>query len=137
MQRRRNFSHKRQAILDAIKSTKEHPNAEWVYDQLKPTYPNLSLGTVYRNIAEFKESGDVISVGVVNGFDRLDGHTEPHPHFVCTMCHAVIDVDVDTQDEAVCRQISEEYGIECDHVELTVYGTCQSCLNSQKEKNKS
>ena len=44
--KRENFSRKRQAILEAVRSTTVHPTAEWVYQAVKPQYPDLSLGTV-------------------------------------------------------------------------------------------
>ena len=46
-------SKKRDAILTCLRQTKSHPTAEWIYQKLKPEYPNLSLGTVYRNLSEF------------------------------------------------------------------------------------
>lgn len=63
----RKYSKKRQAILDALRNTTEHPSAEMLYARLKPEYPDLSLGTVYRNLAMFIRDGDVISVGTVSG----------------------------------------------------------------------
>ena len=48
MERATRYSRKREAILNAIQSTDCHPSAEWVYQTLKPTHPDLSLGTVYR-----------------------------------------------------------------------------------------
>ena len=51
MVRKQNFSRKRQAILEVLRSTKIHPTAEWVHQTLKSDYPDLSLGTVYRNLA--------------------------------------------------------------------------------------
>lgn len=71
MEKRQNYSRKREAILSAICSTDIHPTADWIYQKLKPIYPDLSLGTVYRNIARFKEDGLIISVGVVEGQERL------------------------------------------------------------------
>ncbi|NLG92671.1 MAG: transcriptional repressor, partial [Clostridiales bacterium] len=67
MERKQNYSRKREAILKAIRSTTTHPTAEWVYQKVKPEYPDLSLGTVYRNIAQFKKDGPIICVGIVNG----------------------------------------------------------------------
>ena len=81
---------KREAILNCLRSTKTHPSAEWVYTQLKPQIPNLSLGTVYRNLALFKETGEAISIGTVKGIERFDGNTAPHVHYICTACGAVI-----------------------------------------------
>ena len=59
----RKHSRKRDAILACLRSTTCHPTAEWVYQQLKPAIPDLSLGTVYRNLSMFKDEGLVISVG--------------------------------------------------------------------------
>ena len=49
------YSKKREAILTAIRSTTCHPSAEWIYQTLKPTHPDLSLGTVYRNLVFFQQ----------------------------------------------------------------------------------
>jgi Fur family peroxide stress response transcriptional regulator len=89
---KRNYSSKRNAIYNAVCSTKTHPSAKWIYDTLKPDIPDLSLGTVYRNIALFKEEGKVNVVCTVNGEERIDGNTKSHPHFVCNNCGKVYDV---------------------------------------------
>ena len=60
MEKRENFSRKRTAILNALQETDVHPTADWVYAQLKPRYPNLSLGTVYRNLKKFCENGKAV-----------------------------------------------------------------------------
>ena len=86
----RKRSRKRDAILACVRATTCHPSAEWVYQRLKPTIPDLSLGTVYRNLSMFKDEGLVISVGTVGGLERFDGNTKPHTHFVCTRCSAVL-----------------------------------------------
>ena len=123
----RNRSKKREAILAKIRSTTCHPTAEWVHLELKDEIPDLSLGTVYRNIGLFKESGEIISVGTLDGQERFDGNTLPHGHFVCTVCKAVIDVaGFDGQiGAAVCL---EETGFQINRVELTAYGVCNKCI---------
>ena len=70
----RKRSRKRDAILACVRATTCHPSAEWVYQRLKPTIPDLSLGTVYRNLSMFKDEGLVISVGTVGGLERFDGN---------------------------------------------------------------
>ena len=55
----RKHSRKRDAILSCVRGTTCHPTAEWVYTQLKPEIPDLSLGTVYRNLAMFKQDGEI------------------------------------------------------------------------------
>ena len=66
------FSRKRQSIIECLRSTKEHPSAEWIYNKLKPVYPDLSLATVYRNLKELKEDGAIRSVGVDADNERFE-----------------------------------------------------------------
>ena len=84
---------KRDAILQSLKSTKTHPSAEMLFAQLKPEIPDLSLGTVYRNLSLFKKEGLAMSVATVSGVERFDGNTHPHVHFICNDCDAVIDLE--------------------------------------------
>ena len=114
--------------MQTIRGTTSHPTAEWVYQQLKPKYPDLSLGTVYRNISQFKEDGLIITVGVVNGQERYDGNVQPHTHFVCTECGTVLDIEESFLGEAENKQISEKYGIVVNFHELVFYGKCSKCL---------
>ena len=86
-------SKKRDAILACVQNTDSHPTAEWVYAQLKPQFPDLSLGTVYRNLAAFKEDGTIASLGVIGGMERFDRECAPHAHFVCRTCAKIIDVE--------------------------------------------
>ena len=123
-------SKKRDAILAAIRSTDCHPSAEWVHQTLKPTHPDLSLGTVYRNLTFFREQGVIQSVGVVQGQERFDGTTAPHSHFVCSCCGCVSDlhrIDPHNDLEGLVRR---EYGVQVERHELTFYGLCTACMPS-------
>lgn len=134
--KRQNFSVKREAIFRSICSTDAHPTAEWVYNNLKPDYPDLSLGTVYRNIAMFKERGMVISVGTVNGQERFDGNVKPHAHFVCTKCGAVIDVDkIKGDNKNLDYSVASSYGFQVDYHSLCFYGVCAACLEDGGEEH--
>lgn len=125
--KKQNFSRKRQAILAAIQSTNCHPTAEWVYQKLKPEFPNLSLGTVYRNIAQFKEDGLIIGVGVVNGHERFDATTIPHGHFICNHCGCVMDIMEDLVSPETVAAVAEMTGAQVESHELTFYGCCPNC----------
>ena len=127
MERTTRYSKKRAAILDAILHTDCHPSAEWVYQTLKPLHPDLSLGTVYRNLTFFQETGVVQSVGVVKGQERFDGVTDPHSHFICRCCGSVSDLHRIGLDSGIDHSVSEQYGFTVDRHELTFYGTCQNC----------
>ncbi len=121
----RKRSGKRDAVLGIIRSTKTHPPAGWVYERLKPDFPGLSLGTVYRNIRVLLEDGGLVSVGVVNGEERFDGMVEPHPHFICEKCGTVIDIDA----RAVTgrKKLVEISGCAIDKRKTVFYGVCKAC----------
>ena len=77
MERTAKHFRKRDAILSYLRSTDVHPSADMVYAHLKPEIPDLSLGTVYRNLSMFRQQGTIASVGTVNGVERFDGNTNP------------------------------------------------------------
>ncbi len=132
MERTVRYSRKREAILAAIQGTSCHPSAEWVYQQLKPQHPDLSLGTVYRNLAFFQAHGQVKSVGVDQGQERFDAVVVPHSHFICNCCGSVLDLPGLRPDEAMDRAVSRQYGLAVQRHELTFYGLCPSCSNQQQ-----
>lgn len=127
MIKKQNYSRKREAILEAIRSTDIHPTAEWIYQTLKPKIPDLSFGTVYRNISQFKGNGQIVSVGVVNGQERLDGNVSPHAHFFCSGCGCVLDVDIPFPPLDSKQALYEAYGIRVDSQELILRGKCAKC----------
>ena len=131
---RENYSRKRVAILDALRSTRVHPTAEWVYEKLKPEYSDLSLGTVYRNINKFCAENKVRSVGAINGQEHFDADTTPHSHFVCECCDAVIDIDENFFSDDKLAVIASKYGILISSEDVIFKGTCNSCLNNRGTK---
>ena len=128
---RENYSRKRNAIYQAICSTKSHPNAEWVYEQLKPQFRDLSLGTVYRNLKKFCEDGKAISVGVINGLEHFDADTAPHSHFVCDRCQSISDIYKPFFSEELLKSLNEEYGVSVTSNEVLFHGVCKECLERE------
>lgn len=132
-EKRENFSRKRSAILRALQSTDCHPTADWVYAKLKPKYPNLSLGTVYRNLKKFCESGRAISVGVINGQEHFDGNVEPHSHMVCEKCGDVLDIPQAFFNEEQLEGLSKVYGHQMTEAEVVFKGLCKECCHTQEK----
>jgi Fur family peroxide stress response transcriptional regulator len=134
----RKKSKKRDAILRTIRSTASHPGAKWIYDQLKPSIPDLSLGTVYRNIHLFREEGKVLSLGVVQGEERFDGQVSPHPHLVCCRCGKVLDLPCpapETLKDFAGVQADEGEGPRdfiIDYRKTVFYGLCRKCAGEEK-----
>ena len=123
---------KRDAILTCLRQTTVHPSAEWIFTQLKPDIPDLSMGTVYRNLTLFKEQGVIASVGTVKGVERFDGNTDPHVHFLCTQCGAVVDLTGLTVPEELNKAAATETGGQVGTCQLTFTGICMECLNNSE-----
>lgn len=119
------YSKKREAILCALRETKTHPTAEWLFQTLKPSFPDLSLGTVYRNLSFFQEHGQVKSVGVVNGQERFDADTSEHCHFICERCGKVVDLPQVSLN--IDHALEESHGFLVTRQELNLYGCCELC----------
>ncbi len=119
---------KRDAILSYLRHTDQHPSAETVYAALKQQIPDLSLGTVYRNLAYFRNEGLVNSLGAVNGVERYDGHIEPNVHFVCSRCGCIRDLP----DVQVPQDLKNAAGTQAnamvDACCLTFTGRCSDCV---------
>ena len=128
MEQRSKHFKKREAILNCLRSTTCHPSAEWVHAQLKAEYPDISLGTVYRNLALFKEQGLIISVGTVNGVERFDADTEPHVHFICQACHKVDDLPGMIIPESLTADVDRYTGGRTETCHLSFTGTCRECI---------
>ena len=118
---------KRNAILAYLQSTDAHPSAETVFGNLKESFPDISLGTVYRNLAMFKQQGIIASLGTVNGIERFDANTVPHVHFICTGCDAVMDLPHISTPEALRQAAADESGGRVQECHLSFTGLCREC----------
>ena len=127
MERKTKHFRKRDAILNCVCSTTEHPSAEWVYEHVKEEIPDISLATVYRNLSFFKEQGKIISLGTVNGVERFDGNTNPHVHFICTGCDRVLDLLGMKVPEELNNAASKESGGQVTGCQLSFTGLCENC----------
>lgn len=123
---------KRNAILHYLQSVTNHPSAEMVFTHLKQEIPDLSMGTVYRNLSLFKAQGLATSVATVKGVERFDGNTDPHVHFICSACDAVIDLmemEVPQELQAAAESCCGGSVEDC-HLSFT--GVCRDCLKGNK-----
>lgn len=120
------YSKQREALLSLLKSTKSHPTADWLYQELRKDFPNISLGTVYRNLKVLSENGDILTLDVNSGKEHFDGFTHNHYHFICNNCGSIIDVDI-PPIPSLCDSIEQQTGAVIDKYSLVFYGTCSKC----------
>ena len=119
---------KRNAILNCLRMTDQHPSAEMLYQMLQEEHPDISLATVYRNLALFKNQGMIQSIGTVDGIERFDGNAAPHVHFVCGSCSSVLDLHQIEPPESLQHAAEEACGGQVDACQLIFSGTCRECL---------
>ncbi len=121
------MSKKRMAVYDALCATKTHPSAEMLYSSLKTEISDLSLGTVYRNLNVLMADGLVKCVGNINGQARYDADMSCHPHFVCTRCGRVIDIELPFETASLLPDAELSTGCKVSGVELSFFGLCKDC----------
>ena len=80
------YSRQRESIKEFLRTRTDHPTADVVYENMKLIYPNISLGTVYRNLSLLADLGEIKKLSSFAGADHFDGRTERHCHFMCIRC---------------------------------------------------
>ena len=124
------YSKKREAIYQCLCSTDRHPTAEWIFRQLQPEYPDLSLATVYRNLTALREAGQIRSVGVVDGQERFDAKLSPHGHLVCRQCGTVEDFPEAVVPAEMLQHAERVSGWSVTDTSLRIVGLCPLCRNA-------
>ena len=122
----RRFSKQRQIIYDMIVNNPVHPTADYIYNSLKEEYPELSLGTVYRNLNVLTEMGLILKITSEANSEHYDGNTSNHYHLMCESCHHIYDVMI-----PYLENIEEEAQKDCAHKinshSLVFSGVCKNC----------
>ncbi|MCF7822654.1 MAG: transcriptional repressor [Candidatus Marinimicrobia bacterium] len=121
------YSEQRSTILRIVKATTVHPNADWVYKETQKVLPRISLGTVYRNLHQLAEQGQITMIKDKT-LVRYDGNTNEHAHFRCTTCRTWYDIDV--REDNIIEALSKSNKFQVSTINLELEGTCESCLNN-------
>ena len=85
------YSRQRESIMEFLRGRDDHPTADTVYMNIRRVYPNISLGTVYRNLSLLASLGEITRITCEDGADRFDAVTKPHYHVFCRRCGRVED----------------------------------------------
>lgn len=126
MQKQLKYSRQREALINLLRSVTNHPSAEWLYAQLKKDFPNISLATVYRNLALLSETGDIMKIDVGSGCEHYDGNTQNHYHFYCNSCGNIYDVEM-TYVSDIDRSAEKILNADIENHNLVFNGTCAKC----------
>lgn len=119
-------SKQRDMIKEFLMTRKDHPTADVVYMNVRQQQPNISLGTVYRNLTLLADIGEIARLRVGDGVDHFDADTSPHYHFVCRECDSVSDLEMDSIDRIIQTAAANFNGYIEGHFTY-FYGTCPHC----------
>ena len=120
------YSRQREAIKEYLSRTEEHPTADTIYMDIREIYPNISLGTVYRNLKLLVDRGEIIRIIGMDESDRYDGNTHNHYHFLCNECKRVLDIEMEAIDSIIDLANKNFPGKVEGHVTY-FYGKCNEC----------
>ena len=119
-------SRQKEAIVRILSSTKSHPTAAWVYDQVRKEIPNISLATVYRNLRLLQAQGKIVGLDITGGCRRFEANTKDHCHVMCDRCGQILDVEEPALETLVAR-VSQETDFTVLEHRLELHGLCKEC----------
>ncbi len=128
------YSRQRESIKEFLMSRKDHPTADMVYENMKNIYPNISLGTVYRNLSLLADIGEIQKLASYGGADRFDARTDEHCHFMCTECGRVSDLESEGFDRLL-KQAEDNFHGRITGCSIRFFGICEDCIKNKKSGN--
>lgn len=121
-----NYSKQRELILETLKENVVHPSADYIYAKIKDKLPNISLATVYRNLNQLAENGNIKKIEGLETSDHFDHNTHEHYHFLCEKCGRIFDIPKEVASD-VCSNVKEQTGHIATYHEVTFRGICADC----------
>ena len=122
------YSRQRESIKNFLCSRDDHPTADMIYTNIRKEFPNISLGTVYRNLSLLVELGEIKKIST-DGADRFDARVTPHSHFICRRCGCLLDMMIPLDDPVERVNSQWDYG-DVEECRMEFYGTCNQCKNN-------
>lgn len=129
----RKHSKQRDAIIAFLKTRKDHPTAEIIYREIRHTIPNISLGTIYRNLSLLSENGEILKITCDGKVDHFDAFTNPHYHFMCRECGCVQDIMI-PYETLLDQLASEKFAGTITGHSLIFEGYCKDCCTQETKQ---
>lgn len=126
------YSRQRESIKELLMARHDHPTADMIYTDIREIYPNISLGTVYRNLSLLSDIGEIKKITTGDGADRYDADTHPHNHFICRRCKNVMDLNMEDIGD-IKKSASKDFDGIIEDYSVIFYGICASCKDCHKE----
>ena len=121
------YSRQRELILETVQSHPIHPSADLIYELVRKMEPRISLGTIYRNLNQLSENGQLLKIAVPAGGDRFDGRVEPHAHVICRRCGRLCDIETEELTAAIEERAARQSNYRIEGMSMVLYGLCSEC----------
>lgn len=131
------FTFQRQVIYEAVVDSREHPTPELIYEQVRQRIPSISLGTIYKNVKTFLDSGVLKEVTLHHGSLRLESNMTPHHHLVCSSCKAIFDIEESAVEPVRLPATELPAGFSVRECRVEFVGLCKSCQTAHRKTAKS
>ena len=125
------YSKQREEILKVIINSDDHPTAKAIYERVRKTIPNVSLGTVYRNLGYLVDNNEIRKIQIENSNDRFDRNIVNHNHIYCEFCNKVMDFDYDLSTGAV-QNLEKKTCFKIIDYNFNIKGICNNCMKERK-----
>ncbi|MDO5688808.1 MAG: transcriptional repressor [Tissierellia bacterium] len=116
----------RNLILQIIRESNEHLNAEEIYLLAKMQMPSIAIGTVYRNLNLMVDAGEINRLHIPKEPDRFDRNIHRHDHLICERCGDIRDVKL-ADPMRMEELLKTSTGEEISSYDLTIYYVCEKC----------
>ncbi len=129
------YSRQRELIIDAVMANGQHPTAQQVYQAVRQESASISLGTVYRNLNQLTEAGELLRIPMHGGKDRFDHETCVHFHLQCARCGALEDVPAEISADMLrlLARIRRQTSMTVSPESLQFQGICHTCATKLQE----
>lgn len=123
----------RQLIMSAVKELDIHATAEQVYEHLFQKHPTISRATVFRNLSQLAESGELLNIGSFNGSTRYDHNCHDHYHMACKVCKQIFDIEVEVELSEIFKRLKQPEGFDITGFNMSFSGICWNCKDSAQK----
>jgi Fur family peroxide stress response transcriptional regulator len=128
------LTHQRLEIFREVAKSRDHPDAETIYQGVRQRVPTISLDTVYRTLWLFIDLGLLTTVGPQRERVRFDANMSSHHHFGCMKCGMIRDFYCEEFDQLKIPDALETLGA-VEKTQVEVRGVCQRCSKKTNRRH--
>ena len=126
------YSKQRETIYEVLKDDCTHPCVDDIYAKVKQLIPDISLGTVYRNLNLLADHHRITRLDIGDGVIHFDARIDPHYHLICDQCGTIQDI---VCSQAILDELINKVNEQSEHVieraQILFHGTCSHCFKQK------